>query len=97
MAKRDLKQEDGSWTHSLPKRPDRTLVRYRILADLGMGQEKISPRKSDPYQWHLYFVMPKFTDTRKYFELMVSRNGISQLSKNASAYPRSGDRPAKNI
>ena len=97
LAKRDMKLEDGTWTHTLPKKPDRTLVRYRILADLGMGQEKISPRKSDPYEWHAYFVMPKFTDTRKYFELMVSRNGISQLSKNAAANPRSGYRPAKNI
>ena len=41
--------------------------------------------------------MPKFSDTRKYFELMVSRKGISQLSKNAAANPRSGYRPAKNI
>ena len=97
IAKRDMKLEAGTWTHTLPKKPDRTLVRYRILADLGMGQEKISPRKSDPYQWHAYFVMPKFTDTRKYFELMVSRSGTSQLSKNAAANPRSGYRPAKNI
>ncbi|HJN90731.1 MAG TPA: lamin tail domain-containing protein [Verrucomicrobiota bacterium] len=97
LAKRDMKLKDGTWTHTLPKKPDRTLVRYRILADLGMGQEKISPRKSDPYLWHAYFVMPKFTDTRKYFELMVSRNGTSQLSKNAAANPRSGYRPAKNI
>ncbi len=97
IAKRDMKLEAGTWTHTLPKKPDRTLVRYRILANLGMGQEKISPRKSDPYQWHAYFVMPKFTDTRKYFELMVSRSGTSQLSKNAAANPRSGYRPAKNI
>ena len=97
VAKRDMKLENGIWTHTLPKKPDRTLVRYRISADLGMGQEKISPRKSDPYQWHLYFVMPRFTDTRKYFELMVSRKSISQLSKNAAANPRSGYRPAKNI
>ena len=97
LAKRDMKLVGGLWTYKLPKKPDRTLVRYRILADLGNGQEQISPRKSDPYSWHAYFVMPKFTDTRKYFELMVSRKGISQLSKNAAANPRSGYRPAKNI
>ncbi len=97
LVKRDMKLKDGLWTHMLPKKPDRTLVRYRILADLGKGQEQISPRKSDPYQWHAYFVMPKFSKTRKYFELQVSRKGISQLSKNAAANPRSGYRPAKNI
>ena len=97
LAKRDMKLVGGLWTYKLPKKPDRTLVRYRILADLGKGQEQISPRKSDPYSWHAYFVMPKFTDTRKYFELTVSRKGISQLSKNAAANPRSGYRPAKNI
>ena len=97
LANRDMKLVGGLWTYKLPKKPDRTLVRYRILADLGKGQEQISPRKSDPYSWHAYFVMPKFTDTRKYFELMVSRKGISQLSKNAAANPRSGYRPAKNI
>ncbi|MBT6661144.1 MAG: hypothetical protein HOB00_12755 [Verrucomicrobia bacterium] len=97
LAKRDMKLVGGLWTYKLPKKPDRTLVRYRILADLGKGQEQISPRKSDPYSWHAYFVMPKFSNTRKYFELMVSRKGISQLSKNAAANPRSGYRPAKNI
>ncbi len=97
LAKRDMKLKESTWTHTLPKKPDRTLVRYRILADLGQGLEQISPRESDPYSWHAYFVMPKFTDTRKYFELMVSRKGISQLSKNAAANPRSGYRPAKNI
>ena len=97
LAKRDMKLKESTWTHTLPKKPDRTLVRYRILADLGQGLEQLSPRKSDPYPWHAYFVMPKVSNTRKYFELLVPRNGISQLSKNAAANPRSGYRPAKNI
>ncbi len=97
LAKREMKLEQGSWTHTLPKKPDRTLVRYRILADLGQGLQKISPRKSDPYQWHSYFVMPKFSNTRKYFELLIPRNGTSQLSKNMTANPRSGYRPAKDV
>jgi len=97
LAKRSMKLKDGLWTHTLPKKPDRTLVRYRILAGLGNGPEQISPRKSDPYQWHAYFVMPKFSNTRKYFELLVPRKGLTQLSKNAAANPRSGYRPAKNI
>jgi len=97
LAKRDMKLKEGIWTHTLPKKPDRTLVRYRILADLGQGLEQLSPRPSDPYQWHAYFVMPKFSNSRKYFELLVSRKGISQLSKNAAANPRSGYRPAKDV
>ena len=97
LAKREMKLKDEVWTHTLPKKPDRTLVRYRILADLGQGLQQISPRSSDPYQWHSYFVMPKFSDTRKYFELLIPRKGTSQLSKNAAANPRSGYRPAKNI
>ena len=88
---------DGVWTYILPRKPDRTLVRYRILADFKKGLERISPRLGDPYKWHSYFVMPKTTSSNKYFELLVPRKGISQLSKNMSANPRSGYRPTKNI
>ena len=88
---------DGKWSYLLPRKPDRTLVRYRFLTDLGKGTERISPRLGDPYEWHAYFVMPKTTGSNKYFELLIPKKGISQLSKNMSANPRSGYRPAINI
>ena len=94
---KEMTLADGTWTHTLPKKTDRTLVRYRMLADFGKGPEIISPRPSDPYQWHSYFVMPRSTGSNKYFELLVPRAGTSQLSKNMSANPRSGYRPAKHI
>ena len=93
----EMTLSSGVWEHTLPKKTDRTLVRYRLLADFGKGSEIISPRPSDPYKWHAYFVMPRSTGSNRYFELMVPRVGTSQLAKNMSANPRSGYRPARNV
>ena len=97
VVKDEMKLTEGVWTHILPRKPDRTLVRYRFLADFGNGMERISPRFGDPYEWHAYFVMPKTTGSNKYFELLIPRKGLSQLTKNMAANPRNGYRPAKNI
>ena len=97
LVKVEMELVDGIWSYILPRKPDRTLVRYRFLADFGKGTRRISPRLGDPYDWHAYFVMPKTTGSNKYFELLVPKKGISQLSKNMSANPRSGYRPAKGI
>ena len=43
---------------TLPAQPDNAVVRYRVVGDRGDGMEVISPRPSDPYRWHSYFVTP---------------------------------------
>ena len=94
---KEMTLSNGTWEHTLPKKTDRTLVRYRLLADFGKEPQIISPRPSDPYKWHSYFVMPRTNGSTRHFELMVPRSGTSQLTKNMSANPRSGYRPAKTV
>jgi len=44
-------------TATLPKQNENSIVRYRILGDRGAGVPPVvSPRASDPYEWHAYFV-----------------------------------------
>src|SRR5207245_2093773 len=43
---------------TLPPMADNSIVRYRIFADRGAGREVVSPRPSDPYAHHAYFVSP---------------------------------------
>ncbi len=40
----------------LPVQPERSVVRYRIVDRAGEGTVVVSPRPSDPYDWHAYFV-----------------------------------------
>jgi hypothetical protein len=49
---------DGWFEASLPPEPDNAVVRYRVVGDRGGGREVISPRPSDPADWHAYFVTP---------------------------------------
>jgi hypothetical protein len=57
----DLVPEDGVYSSVLPARPDNTIVRYRVRADRGEGVEVVTPRPSDPFEWHAYFVSPVIT------------------------------------
>ena len=92
-----MEKEGGVFTTELRARPDRTIVRYRVLADLGSGSRVVSPRQNDPFKWHSYFVTPRASASRPVFELLIPRASLSQLAKNLQANPRSGYRPAKDI
>jgi PKD repeat protein len=61
----DLIAQDGIYSALLPTQPNNSIVRYRIRGNRGggAGVEVISPRPSDPKDWHAYFVSPIITQT----------------------------------
>ncbi len=68
----DEAANDLVWTGTLDPRPDRTIVRYRVLADLGEGEQVVSPRESDPYGWHAYFVSPAIATATPVYEVFIA-------------------------
>jgi hypothetical protein len=65
---------DAMRTATLPGQKDESIVRYRILGDRGMGKgmEVLSPRPTDPYDWHAYFVTPMPKSKARVFHVYVS-------------------------
>jgi len=86
----DAAAGDYVFTAVFPARPERSIVRYRILGDRGEGPEEISPRPSDPFRWHAYYVSPVIeTDTRVY-EVFISRTNWARMWSNISGGRVSG-------
>lgn len=81
----------------LPIRRNRTLVRYRIRADRGRGDEVVSPRADDPRAWHAWFVTPERDSGHETYDMFISRAAIRQLAANLAANPRAGYRPAFDV
>ncbi len=81
---------DFVFTAVFPARPDRTIVRYRILADRGEGQEVVSPRPTDPYQWHAYYVSPVIPTETRVYEIFISPQNWGRMYTNASGGRVSG-------
>jgi hypothetical protein len=73
---------NGQWRATLPARPDNSIVRYRILGDRGAGSEVISPRPSDPYAWHAYFVSPVVSTTTPLYQLFIAKAAWTTLGTN---------------
>jgi len=78
----------GRFTAVLPGQPNRTIVRYRFRADRGAGDEVVSPRADDPFQWHAYFVTPVRTSTKPIYDCFISANSLSVLQRNITQSPR---------
>ena len=83
----------GRFSALLPGQPDRTLVRYRIRANRGAGDEVISPRADDPYAWHAYFVTPVRASSRPVYDCLISAASLQTLRVNISQDPRRVTRP----
>ena len=67
----------------LPAQPDNSIVRYRILTDRGSGRaEVISPRASDPFAWHTYFVSPVIAAVEPPYQLFIRSADWGQLWTN---------------
>lgn len=60
------------YTATLPAFPDNTIVRYRVLADVGAGPTVISPRPSDPYAWHAFAQVPTIATTTPVYQLYIA-------------------------
>jgi hypothetical protein len=79
---------DAQFSAVLPGQPDRSVVRYRLLADRGDGLEVVSPRTDDPYLWHAYFVSPVRTSAYPIYDVFVSTASLNILDTNISQSPR---------
>jgi hypothetical protein len=86
----DFQPGDGVYSTLLPGRPANSIVRYRIRADRGAGLEQVSPRTSDPFGWHAYFVSPVISATTRTYQLFVSRANWTQMWNNTSGGRVSG-------
>jgi hypothetical protein len=78
----------GRYTAVLPGQPNRSIIRFRFLADRGAGIETVSPRHDDPYEWHAYFVTPLRTSTRPVYDCFISARSLSILGSNIAQSPR---------
>lgn len=75
----------GQYTAVLPGQVDRSVVRYRIMGNLGNGLVQIGPRTDDARivpinttvreAWWSYFVTPSRTSVNPIYDLFVSDNG----------------------
>jgi hypothetical protein len=68
----------------LPARSDNSIVRYRVLADLGSGLQVISPRASDPYRFHAYFVSPNVSSGQPPYQLFINSRDWGQIWTNVN-------------
>jgi hypothetical protein len=83
---------------AIPGQADRSIVRYRIKADRGIGLENVSPRADDmaivpvsattKEAWHSYFVQPVRSSTRPIYDFFISTANDNQLNTNISQSPR---------
>ncbi|MGV3771988.1 MAG: lamin tail domain-containing protein [Verrucomicrobiales bacterium] len=90
---------DSPFTYvaTLPGKGDRVLVRFRFRSELGESVTVISPRPSDPYQWHSYFVSPARISANTVNDLFISNANLSRLQANLSHNPNSGYIPAPSV
>ncbi len=84
---------EGRFSVELPGQTNRSVVRYRILADRGAGDEVVSPRPDDPYGWHAYFVSPVRDPVVPSFDIFISSNSLTVLRTNITSDPRRYTRP----
>ena len=78
----------GWFTTELPGLPDRSLVRYRVRANRGDGDEIVSPRADDPFSWHAYFVTPARNATNPIYDVFISAKSLRTLQTNITQNPR---------
>ena len=71
-----------TFTGLLPAARDNSIVRYRIVGVREGGPEVISPRPTDPYAWHAYFVTPVVNTTAPIYAIFVARGDWTRLWDN---------------
>ncbi len=83
----------GRFTAVLSGFADRNVVRYRVRANRGAGEEVVSPRADDPFRWQAFFVTPVRASTNDIYDLFISAASIRQLASNLADNPNSGYSP----
>jgi spore coat protein CotH len=80
----------------LPAQKDNVIVRYRILADRGAGLEVVSPRPSDPFAWHAYFVTPGNLPAQRTYQLLIAPENWTRMWSNLYFMTAEGLQPGPN-
>jgi hypothetical protein len=57
----------------LPAQKERSVVRYRVVDRGPDGPVVVSPRPSDPYDWHAYFVSPPAEGKTPVFQVFLAK------------------------
>ena len=71
------------------QRADRSVIRYRIHANRGAGDEVVSPRPDDPMAWHSWFVTPRRAQTTDpIYDVFISRASLTILRTNIASDPK---------
>ena len=86
----DLASEDDIFSAILPGQPQNSVVRYRIRADRGEGAEIVSPRPTDPNDWHAYFVSPVINTTTRVYQVLISPASWGKMWTNIQSGRASG-------
>ncbi len=73
---------------TLPGEKERSVVRYRILADRGEGLETVYPRRDDPMEWYAYFVTPERESEYPIYDVFVSQGSLRRLERNIAESPK---------
>ena len=92
----------GQYTALLPGQVDRSVVRFRFIANRGDGVEPVSPRADDPAivpvadngtnhareGWYGYFVTPVRTSNNPIYDCFISTASLATLSTNITQSPK---------
>ena len=90
---------NGVYTGTIPGQVDRSIVRYRILADRGTGSETVAPRADDAAVspvgaagaregWYAYFVTPPRSSQDPIYDVLVPQASLTKIAFNISVDPR---------
>lgn len=68
----ELARAADDYEATIPPQPDSAVVRFRFVGDRGGGDGAISPRPSDPFAWHAYFVTPAVDSAARTYHLFIA-------------------------
>jgi spore coat protein CotH len=70
---------------TIPPLPQGSIVRYRVIGRRAGQPQVLSPRPSDPFAWHAYFVNPPLPAGRT-FQLLIAPTDWTAMWTNLAAY-----------
>ncbi|MBN1419171.1 MAG: lamin tail domain-containing protein [Planctomycetes bacterium] len=89
----DREAGDDIFSAMIPPQKDASIIRFRIRADWGDGMQVISPRATDPNEWHACFVTPRVDTTTPIYQIYISPANWGQMWTNAQGGRVSGCAP----
>ena len=79
-----LEKRGDEFIATLPEQRNDSIVRYRVTGDRGWGIESISPRESDPFAYHAYFVSPEAAGKTPIYRMFLSKSNWEKAWDNVT-------------